>query len=109
MGIVPETGMDQDYLNDFLCLFPFAKDDQILIKKIKEFDWLPKKYEEHFPPDEYKNTITEANRENIKKLNAEVEKFKQRIIHDIDTLTVKEYKAYCQTLTDIIDPHRETR
>jgi len=104
--VIPETGLAPDYINDVMGLNYAAKlGVAALIKTIKEFNWVPKTYQEFYPSNEYQNPVTPKNREAVEKLNAEVEKFRQRLAGNVDTLTIEEFNDYYKSIVTIIDPN----
>jgi hypothetical protein len=106
--IIPESGLSQDYLNDFSAFHTFIKRGglQILRDVIKQINWKPKTYEECYPVETYQNPVNDANRESVKKLNAEVEKFRNRLATDFDNLTIEDFNTYFQTVMSIVEPGR---
>ncbi|MEI8130589.1 MAG: hypothetical protein WCG55_03740 [bacterium] len=107
--IVPETGMSEDYMNDFVGFSPVIQMGGIqgFINAVKKYKWVPKTYEEFFAPKTTKNPVTEQNKSRVESLNLEVEKFKKIIDENIENLTLEDFNNYARSIQAIIKPKNE--
>ncbi len=98
--ISPESGLSQDYTNDlggFQLMLGAGGGAPALIQFIRENHWLPEAYGDHYP-------VNDANREAAAKVDKLAMEFRTRLADSLDTLTVEEFGAYCQSLMDVISP-----
>lgn len=107
--IVSETGMSEDYMNDFIGFASFVQMGGIerLIREIKKYNWTPKTYEEFFASKTTENPVTEQNRSRVSALNLEVEKFKRMITENVENITLEDFNNYARSIQAIIRPENE--
>ncbi len=122
--IEPKTGLSHDYYSEcalFNCYDP--KKDSAAIDNLivdlrdgvfEERRFVARHYEQKFPPTEFRDVVTNENKERVAKINAEVDKvndfYKNRILPHVatwsDSLSLEDrttVEEFAKALVDFLD------